>query len=159
MPGKSGQQPRRAYATSSPQTLLGFLQIRSNDSWGAIKGAASLPRSSKVYFPKLVEPTATAVVAFVDFLITFLIFHGITTMTRAGMANPDKPDRGRDQIRLENRARAGCELDLPPWSLTLQEIVRTDGIGCVKESIVRYRLMSLDGGSADARSLEVIANR
>jgi hypothetical protein len=43
-----------------------------------------------VYFPKLIVPTATAVVAFVDSLITFLIFHGITTMTRAGMANPDK---------------------------------------------------------------------
>ena len=43
-----------------------------------------------MYFPKLIVATATAVVAFVDSLITFLIFHGITTMTRAGMANPDK---------------------------------------------------------------------
>src|SRR5690349_12499626 len=42
MPGKSGQQPRRGYATLSPQTLLGFLQIRSEDFWGAIKGAPSL---------------------------------------------------------------------------------------------------------------------
>jgi len=65
-------------------------------------------------------------------------------VTSEGMPNPDKP-MGAD-IRFDSNSGRGrgVELDLPPWNLTLQEIVRTTSAQKINEVIVTHRVVSFD---------------
>src|SRR5262249_8116844 len=52
-----------------------FFSTGLSDASSSLIGNANL--ISKVYFPRLIVPTATVVVAFADFLITFIILLGM----------------------------------------------------------------------------------
>ena len=57
-----------------------FFSTALSDASNSLVGNASL--ISKVYFPRLIVPTATVVVAFVDFLISFAILAGMMVWYR-----------------------------------------------------------------------------
>jgi lipopolysaccharide transport system permease protein len=57
-----------------------FFSTGLSEASNSLIGNANL--ISKVYFPRLIVPTATVVVAFVDFLITFLILIGMMVWYR-----------------------------------------------------------------------------
>jgi lipopolysaccharide transport system permease protein len=57
-----------------------FFSTSLSDASGSLIGNANL--ISKVYFPRLIVPTATVVVAFVDFLISFTILVGMMAWYR-----------------------------------------------------------------------------
>src|SRR5712691_2468714 len=57
-----------------------FFSTGLSDASNSLIGNANL--ISKVYFPRLIVPTATVVVAFVDFLISFAILVGMMTWYR-----------------------------------------------------------------------------
>jgi Methyltransferase domain len=59
-----------------------------------------------------------------------------------GVPNPDKPVGA--EIRFDWRTGRGrrVELDLPPWNLSLREVIRTNLSGPVKGSIVTHRIIS-----------------
>jgi lipopolysaccharide transport system permease protein len=57
-----------------------FFSTSLSDASGSLIGNANL--ISKVYFPRLIVPTATVVVAFVDFLISFAILVGMMAWYR-----------------------------------------------------------------------------
>jgi lipopolysaccharide transport system permease protein len=57
-----------------------FFSTALADASGSLIGDASL--ISKVYFPRLIVPTAAVVVAFVDFLISFVILAGLMVWYR-----------------------------------------------------------------------------
>src|SRR5215472_14789911 len=64
--------PLMVFAGMLPWTF--FSSALTDGSNSLIGGNASL--ISKIYFPRLIVPTATVVVAFVDFLITFALLVG-----------------------------------------------------------------------------------
>jgi hypothetical protein len=66
-----------------------------------------------------------------------------------GLPNPDKP-LGAD-VRYDWRTGRGrgVELDLPPWNLRLQEIVRTTSPEDIKGFICTYRIVSFNRGLGD----------
>jgi hypothetical protein len=80
-------------------------------------------------------------------------------LIREGMPNPDKPV-GAD-IRFDWRTGhgRGVELDLPPWNLMLEEVIRSNSTGLIKGSIITYRVMISDRrgnhGSADRLGVAV----
>jgi hypothetical protein len=57
-----------------------------------------------------------------------------------GPPNPDKPVGHGVRYDWETGRGRGVELNLPPWSLTLQEIVRTTSAEDLKGLIVTYRV-------------------
>lgn len=69
--------PLMVFAGMLPWT---FFSTGLSEASGSLIGNANL--ISKVYFPRLIVPTATVVVAFVDFLITFAILIGMMAWYR-----------------------------------------------------------------------------
>jgi hypothetical protein len=61
-----------------------------------------------------------------------------------GIPNPDKSAGAEVRYDWRTGKGRGVELDLPPWNLTLQEIIRTTGTSPrdIKESIVTHRILS-----------------
>jgi hypothetical protein len=59
-----------------------------------------------------------------------------------GMPNPDKPVGAEIRFDWRTGRGRGVELDLPPWNLGLQEVIRTESTGFVKGVIVTHRVMS-----------------
>jgi len=70
--------PLMVFAGMLPWTF--FSSALTDGSNSLIGGNASL--ISKIYFPRLIVPTATVVVAFVDFLITFALLVGMMVWYR-----------------------------------------------------------------------------
>src|ERR1700744_4885786 len=69
--------PLMVFAGMLPWT---FFATGLNEASSSLIGNAS--RISKVYFPRLIVPTASVVVAFVDFLISFIILVGMMAWFR-----------------------------------------------------------------------------
>ena len=77
-----------------------FFSTALTDASGSLIGNANL--ISKVYFPRLIVPTAAVVVAFVDFLISFAILHGADAVVPV-------------PARLADRAVAGLRSACASW--------------------------------------------
>ncbi len=73
----SAPYPLMVFAGMLPWT---FFSTTLSDASSSLIGNANL--ISKVYFPRLIVPSATAVVAFVDFLISFAILIGMMAWYR-----------------------------------------------------------------------------
>ncbi|MBV8122216.1 MAG: ABC transporter permease [Alphaproteobacteria bacterium] len=69
--------PLMVFAGMLPWT---FFSTALSDASGSLIGNANL--ISKIYFPRLIVPTATVVVAFVDFLVSFVILVGMMAWYR-----------------------------------------------------------------------------
>jgi hypothetical protein len=65
-------------------------------------------------------------------------------VTPEGRPNPDKPTGADIRFDWNSGRGRGVELDLPPWNLTLQEIVRTTSAQKINEVIVTHRVVSFD---------------
>ena len=63
-------------------------------------------------------------------------------LTPEGIPNPDKPTGASVRFDWRSRSGRGVELDLPPWNLPLQEIMRTTSVGRVNEIILTHRVLS-----------------
>jgi lipopolysaccharide transport system permease protein len=73
----SAPYPLMVFAGMLPWT---FFSTGLSEASGSLIGNANL--ISKVYFPRLIVPTATIVVAFVDFLVSFAILTGMIAWYR-----------------------------------------------------------------------------
>ena len=58
-----------------------------------------------------------------------------------GMPNPDKPVGANIRFDWRTGRGRGVELNLPPWSLTLEEVNRSSSTGPVKGSVVTHRVI------------------
>jgi len=65
-------------------------------------------------------------------------------LIREGLPNPDKPVGADVRYDWRTGRGRGVELDLPPWNLTLQEIVRTTSPEDIKGFICTYRIVSFN---------------
>lgn len=63
-------------------------------------------------------------------------------LVREGTPNPDKPVGAGVRFDWRTGRGRGVELDLPPWNLNLEEILRSNSTGAVNESIITYRIIS-----------------
>src|SRR3984885_11868798 len=83
--GRIAKLPSDGTAPYPPMVFAGmlpwtFFSTGLSEASGSLIGNANL--ISKVYFPRLIVPTAAVVVAFADFLITFAILLGMMVWYR-----------------------------------------------------------------------------
>jgi hypothetical protein len=69
-------------------------------------------------------------------------------LIQEGLPNPDKLVGADVRYDWRTGCGRGVELNLPPWNLTLQEIMRTTSTGAqdIKGSFLTYRILSFNGG-------------
>jgi hypothetical protein len=72
-----------------------------------------------------------------------------TPLIVEGAANPDKPVGADVRFNASTGRGRGIDLDLPPWSLKIEEIARSYcSTGGTRESIVTHRILSFDCAGA-----------
>jgi hypothetical protein len=72
-------------------------------------------------------------------------------LIREGPPNPDKPVGADVRYDWSTGRGRGVELDLPPWNLTLQEIVRTTSPEDASGVICTYRILSFSSGPVNTQ--------
>jgi Glycosyltransferase sugar-binding region containing DXD motif len=73
-------------------------------------------------------------------------------LIRQGFPNPDKPVGQGVRYDWSTGRGRGVELDLPPWNLPLQEIVRTTSPEDIKGFICTYRILSFNPAPANTHA-------